>query len=257
MGFLSLINNFLNSSGYEIKKIPEIDPLRKSLSESYSLLLEQGFRPKTAIDVGVAEGTPEIYSAFPEAYYLLVEPLSEFEPHLKSILENLKGSYIIAAAGSKAQQIKFNVHHGHLQGSSMYKETMGSQADGEERLVEMVRLDEIIQKRKLQGPYFLKIDVQGAELDVLGGCGSILDSTEVIVLEVSMFQFMKDAPEFHDVVLYMKKIGYVAYDIILGWNRPLDNALGQVDIVFVQENGRLRKDHSYSTIEYLSEKLIK
>jgi hypothetical protein len=56
---------------------------------------------------------------------------------------------------------------------------------------------------------------------------------------------MKGAPIFDEVVAYMKTIGFVAYDIIHGWYRPLDNALGQVDILFVKENSFLRSDHRY------------
>lgn len=91
------------------------------------------------------------------------------------------------------------------------------------------------------------MDVQGAELDVLDGALRALENTEVVTLEVSLFEFMKGAPQFTDVVLYMKKHGFVAFDIIHGWNRPLDNALGQIDVVFVKEKGIFRKDHSYAT----------
>lgn len=33
--------------------------------------------PKTVIDIGVAQGTPELYSAFPNVRFLLVEPMEE------------------------------------------------------------------------------------------------------------------------------------------------------------------------------------
>lgn len=95
--------------------------------------------------------------------------------------------------------------------------------------------------------------MQGAELDVLNGCQQALSETEVVVLEVSMFQFMEGAPEFHDVIFYMKERGFVAYDIILEWNRPLDNALGQIDVVFVKEKSQFRRDHSFSTPQQLGE----
>ena len=114
-------------------------------------------------------------------------------------------------------------------------------------------LADILKEKSLYGPYLIKIDTQGSELDVLDGFGESLLETEVVVLEVSMYGFMKGAPQFYDVVQYMKQRNFVAYDIILGWNRPLDDALGQVDIVFVKENGIFRESHSYSTIEQLKE----
>jgi hypothetical protein len=130
---------------------------------------------------------------------------------------------------------------------------MGPEADGYEIAVPMIRLDDILEDRNLCGPYLIKIDVQGAELDVLDGAQRSLPKAEVIVLEVSMFEFLEGAPQFYDVVSYMKRHGFVAYDIVLGWNRPLAGALGQVDIAFVKEDGVFRRDHAYSSVPQMKE----
>ena len=103
-----------------------------------------------------------------------------------------------------------------------------------------------------KGPYLIKVDVQGAELDVLGGALETLNETELVILEVSMFQLMKDAPQFYDVVVYMKNLGFVVYDIFGESFRPLDGALGQIDMAFVKENGRFRSNHQYATAQQWS-----
>lgn len=229
----------------------DLGRIRTTMEESYSLLRSLGFQPKTVVDVGVAKGTPELYSTFPDSYFLLVEPLKEFESDLKSILKRYNGSYVLAAAGSSPGQVTFNVHKNHLDGSSLYKESMGIEADGHEVTVDMIRIDDILLDKQLGGPYLIKVDTQGAELDALEGAQQVLLETEVVVLEVSMFEFMKGAPQLSEVVFYMKKRNFVAFDIILGWNRPLDNALGQIEVVFVKDKGLFRQDHSYSTIEQL------
>jgi len=241
------------------RKIPEeatvqgldMTRTRRSLGESYALLRDLGFDPRTVIDVGVAGGTPPLYTTFPNAYFLLVEPLSIFEPQLRTILEGYRGSYVLAAAGAHTGRVFFNVHSRYLEGSSLFKEAMGPEADGEEIEVPLVRLDDVVKERALSGPFLIKVDVQGAELEVLEGAPATLNDADAVVLEVSLFQFMKGAPEFHDVVAFMKARGLVAFDIILGWNRPLDNALGQVDIVFVKDDGYFRKDHSFATIQQM------
>jgi len=240
------IRKLINRLGYDIRHIEQV---RTSIGESYFQIRRLGFQPKTVVDVGVASGTFELYDAFPESYFLLIEPLKEFEPDLISILQRYKGSYIQAAAGSCPGQVSFNVHDHQLEGSSLYNESMGSEADGHKVTVPMVLIDEVLIEKQLVGPYLIKVDVQGAELDVLEGAQHALLKTEVVVLEVSLFEFMKGSPQFYDVVSYMKNCGFVAYDIILGWNRPLDNALGQIDIAFVKDAGMFRQDHSYSTIE--------
>ena len=48
--------------------------------------------------------------------------------------------------------------------------------------------------------YLIKVDVQGAELDVLRGAIETLNETELVILEVSMFEFMVNLPQFYDVV---------------------------------------------------------
>ena len=240
----------LSLLGFEIRK-KSSRQVRKNIGQSYSLIKNLGFNPQTIIDVGVAGGTPALYNCFTHAYLLLIEPLKEFEEDLKAILRERKGSYVAAAAGSSSGVVDFYKHVNHLSGSSLYQETMGDIADGQKISVPVIRIDDIIKEKSLSGPFLVKIDTQGSELDVLDGFQSHLAQTEVVVLEVSMFEFMKGAPQFYDVVDYMKQRNFVAYDIILGWNRPLDGALGQIDIMFVRENGFFRENHSYSTAEQL------
>lgn len=250
-----VLRRIINSFGYDIHRLgAEGVRIRTTIGQSYALIRGLGFQPGTIIDVGVASGTPELYAAFPDSYLLLIEPLKEFESDLIAILRQHRGSYVLAAAGPKTGEATFNVHRNQLTGSSLHKETMGAEADGYEVKVQLLRIDDVIKEKRLAGPYLIKVDVQGAELSALDGAQQALQEAEVVVLEVSLFEFMVGAPQFYDVVFYMKERGFVAYDIIHGWNRPLDHALGQVDIVFVKERGMFRRDHSYSTIEQMKAK---
>jgi FkbM family methyltransferase len=206
-----------------------------------------GFRPQTVIDVGVAYGTLELYMGFPEARHLLVEPLKEFQGILEEISRKYTAEYVLAAAGDKTGTITINVH-ADPSSSSIYKETDGSHIDGIPRKVPVVTIDDLCKERNLEGPYVIKADVQGAELRALDGAKKVLEHTELIILEVSLFQFYVNGPQFYDVVSYMKAHGFVVYDIFNGYNRPLDGALAQVDIVFVKEYGQFRKEHFYRRV---------
>ena len=99
----------------------------------------------------------------------------------------------------------------------------------------------------MAGPYLIKVDVQGAELSVMDGAEGILQETEVIILEVSLFKTMSTNPEIHDVLGYMRKRGFVTYDIFGFRYRPLDGALSQIDMVFVKENGLFRQSHAFAS----------
>ncbi len=224
--------------------------VRKSAQRSMVNFLrhakKNGLAPHTVIDIGVAYGTKPLYEAFPQSRHFLIEPIAEWEEGLQQICQKYQGEYLIAAAGASAGTVEINVHN-KLSSSSILFETDGRNADGKSRVVEVVRVDEQIRLRKLQGPYLLKIDVQGFELDVLSGCTAILDECEMIILEASLFRFYKDGPEFHDVIVRLNELGYVLYDMFDWHDRPLDNALAQVDLAFVREGGKFRQMHNYAT----------
>ncbi len=115
----------------------------------------------------------------------------------------------------------------------------------------MVRVDDIASERGLAGPFVVKVDVEGGELDVLSGALEVLRTTELVLLEVSLFELIPGAPQFHDVVSWMHDHGFVAADFFDAHNRPLDGALARMDVAFVQADGRFRQSHSYGTSEQL------
>ena len=125
MNLKNVINRLINKFGYDIKSLAHDSGIRKTIAESYSLLRQLDFQPKTIIDVGVASGTPELYRTFADSYFLLIEPLKEFETDIIAILERYSGSYVLAVEGSKTGQVTFNVYSNHLSGSSIYKESKG------------------------------------------------------------------------------------------------------------------------------------
>ncbi|AHJ14411.1 FkbM family methyltransferase [Sulfurospirillum multivorans] len=206
------------------------------------------FYPEVVVDVGVAFGTGEIYEVFPESTIVLVEPLEECSHYLDAIANRYEDVHIYkVAAAKKSQKLSFFVHPD-LVGSSLYQESEGDVTDGECREVDAERLDvlcaeHVTGSRKV----FLKIDVQGAELDVLAGYEKLLKNTEVIVLEVSLHPFFKHGPQLHEVIAYMHTKGYVVHGIFGFLHRPLDGALAQVDVAFVKQNGQFRQFSQFAT----------
>jgi FkbM family methyltransferase len=206
--------------------------------------------PGSVIDVGAAYGefTEECSAVFPDARYLLIEPLVEYQAPLSDLARRLPSAhYLCAAASSQTGEIAINVHPD-LVGSSFLREVeTGTDVNGHPRNVRTVTLDCAVNEAGARGPFLLKVDVQGAELEVLKGAEAVLKETEYLLLEVSFFKFFESGPQFDDVVEYMKRLGFVVYDMMGFQYRPLDNALAQADLAFVKESGRFRQDHFYAT----------
>ena len=221
---------------------------RRTLPEVLGHVRAQGFAPATVVDVGVATGTPELYDAFPAARLLLVEPLAEYAPALEGLRAQRGAQVAQVAAGAETGTLELTVHRV-LACSSVIGERAGDEADVTRREVPVVRVDALVAEHALPGPYVLKVDVEGFELDVLAGAEAILPETELVLLEVSLFKLNGANPQLGDVVCAMRDRGYVVYDIYNGHLRPLDGALAQVDLAFVRDHGRFRRTHDYATPE--------
>lgn len=85
----------------------------------------------------------------------------------------------------------------------------------------------------------------------LGEHLDVLRATELVLIEVSLFEFVPGAPQFHDVVSWMHDHGFVVADLFDAHNRLLDGALARMDVAFVQEDGRFRQSHSFGTRDRL------
>lgn len=83
--------------------------------------------------------------------------------------------------------------------------------------VQTTRLDDVIEIADCD---FLKIDVQGGELDVLKGAQRLLDNVIVIHCEVEFAPVYQDQPLFAEVDTFLRSLGFELIDLInAGYNR--------------------------------------
>jgi FkbM family methyltransferase len=184
---------------------------------------------------------------FPDASYLLVEPLEEYRPFLEAaIRERPKMSLAMVAAGHTNGIAIINVHRDWL-GSSMLSESEGPAVDGFPRTVPVHSLDHLQSRYSVPRPVLLKLDVQGGELEVLHGAQCLLTAVDYVWIEVSLLPFFIGGPELHDIVAYMRSHGFVAYDFGNLNYRLLDGALAQADLAFVRADGAFRRRHVYAS----------
>lgn len=225
---------------------------RASLAGALEQIRRLGFSPTTVLDVGAGAGTPPLYAAFPSARHVLFEPIAEQETALQTLQKQYPGmEYVRAAAGARSGRALINVHTDHLHGSSLLKEQL-SDFDGVEREIDIVTIDETCARLNCAGPFLIKLDTQGAELEALRGATQTLAAAEYVLMEVSFFEFYKGSPLAADVIAFMQERGFAIYDMLGKNYRPLDGALAQADLAFVKRDGQFRKSNLYATADQWS-----
>jgi hypothetical protein len=79
----------------------------------------------------------------------------------------------------------------------------------------------------------LKLDVQGAEIDVLKGATDTLQKTHMVLAECSIIEYNHNAPLVSDVIEFMRSRGFRVLDVCdLNY---CDGFLLQIDLLFVKD----------------------
>ena len=97
------------------------------------------------------------------------------------------------------------------------------------------RLDTLVAKKKLNHAQLIKMDVQGAELDVLAGAEDALKHCDVLIVEMSLLNYNKGAPLFSDVVAAVSQLGLKCVDIC-EIHRLGPGLIFQIDLLFVRDS---------------------
>ena len=179
-------------------------------------LRKLGVSPRTVVDIGVGEGTPALYEAFPEAYQVLVEPLEENEHHLRRILQEYEGAYFLTAVGAREEELVINVEPNKRSKSSIHARTdLTSTGDPvEKRKIPVTTLDALAEKNDFRPPFGLKIDTEGFEYQVVEGAPNFLRETQFVIAEVNVAEVYEGSYSFADFVGIMDEHGFSLCDIL-------------------------------------------
>ena len=69
-------------------------------------------------------------------------------------------------------------------------------------------LDDVIKARNFPLPDLIKMDVQGAELDIVQGAETALKHCKDLILELQTVEYNKSAPLASEVIKYIESIGF-------------------------------------------------
>lgn len=245
-----LIKRIFKKAGYDIvpanKPAPVVvkvnpDSMVASLRRNNKLIVP----PATVIDLGAAQGnwSKEVMPIWPNASYLLFEPLVERQPDLEQLKKQHPNvQFVIAAAGAAETTISFNVTDD-LDGSGFYS----SPAEGryQNREVKVVTIDQEVKSHHLQGPFALKFDTHGFEVPILKGATEVLKQTQLIVMECYGFVLSPESKLFPEMCLHLDQLGFRLADIIKIERRPGDAMFWQCDAVFLRKENDVFKNNNY------------
>lgn len=166
----------------------------------------QGFNPRVAYDVGACFGewSAMVRNLWPECQVYAFEAQRDKVPFL---VEHATDHHIDVLSDA-ARELKFYVNETFPGGNSYYKEkTQNFTEDGYE--VRTTRtLDEVIKERKFPAPDFLKLDVQGAELDILRGGSECLKSVQNMIVEIQHEEYNEGAPRAPETIPAIEAMGF-------------------------------------------------
>ncbi len=200
-------------------------------ASSIAGLFNKGLQFSSVIDIGCADGNFFLdhfdSGLFPNASPLNIDANALYENSLREIKEALGGNYLIAAISDTPGEIEFtNSVHPYWASTRPPSDPYWARLNGLHAgtsKVQAVTLDGVVQALQLEGPFLLKMDIQGGEVKALQGARETLRQTDVVIVEADIadFQSINTALTLADFSLYDLTNFVWLEDGTLGWFYPV------------------------------------
>ena len=220
----------------------------------------------TLMDVGAADGLSNTWKQISKnIHYVAFEP-DERSDIDKNINNFGKIEIFRKALWNSNDPIQFNLTKKE-QNSSCYKPNyIFLQNFPNVQRFEIVEILDVIPTKitdlNLNNIDFIKLDIQGGELNVLKGTGNILFNTIGLEIEVEFLELYKNQPIFGDLINYLKEYNFEFFDFttLTKWERDnLHSESGQcifADALFLKTPENLIKNTSTNNNIYITKYII-
>jgi FkbM family methyltransferase len=202
-------------------------------------LKEIGFDPKMIIDVGAYRGNWSVGAAkiFSNANVLMIEAQSSKARVLADactkIGDRARSHVGLLSLHAGVEKTFYDMETG----SSYYEEL--SDAPRRRLVIVTETLDDVAAKYGVVKADLLKVDAQGAELDILRGGHNILRQAEVVLLEISLGNYNRAAPNAAEVISFMHESGFLLRDLADVKRLNRGEAAMQADAFFIRRHSSL------------------
>jgi FkbM family methyltransferase len=213
-------------------------PQFPSIEESLETLHRLGLNPHFCVDIGAYQGewAKMFKSKFPTSKVFMVEAQETKRSYLEEVVQHYPDqvSMEIALLGATDDQI---VEFTEMEsGSSVFAEASPYERNIVKRKTS--RLDTLLTEGKYPSVDFLKIDVQGYELQVLNGASTALAQATAVLMEASLVPTNNGCPLIAEVIAYMDQAGFRLFDFCSQIRRK-DGVLWQTDLLFLRVNSKV------------------
>jgi FkbM family methyltransferase len=196
-------------------------------------LKRRGYAPGSAIDIGAYRGdwTVMFKTIFPATRILMIDALDKMAGQLQNVAARYSGAVAFepgllgAEHGKEVRFVEMETGSSVFEESSPYGRKYTAHAQ--------TTLDNLLARHPdFQCPNFIKLDVQGYELEVLRGARQAMQQADFILLEASLLPVNKGCPGLAEVVRFMDEAGFRVLDFC-SQSRRLDGVLWQTDLLFI------------------------
>jgi FkbM family methyltransferase len=188
--------------------------------------------PKRCLDIGahVGEFSADLKTIAPQCEIIAIEANPNCEPYLNK--KGLRYEMIGLGVGQGTFNLFIEAENPIGTGASFYRENT-QWYEGEKAKIVEVAVDSLDNRSYFKDEIIdlVKIDVQGAELDILNGGRETIMRSNYVIMEVSLLQYNIGAPLMDAIVAKMKEYSFHIEDI-LEYQRLQDGTVFQLDVLF-------------------------
>lgn len=187
-----------------------------------SMKEEKGIEPKVIYDIGSATcmWTREVQPIWPDAEIVMFDAME----HVEFLMKETGNKYHIGVLSDESnKEVDFYENVWQPGGNSYYREIGHSESSRLFTDAHKIRkitktLDDVVHYNGFPQPDLIKIDVQGAELDVLKGAVKTLQNCKHILIEAQHNTYNEGAPHRDKVFEFLRELGF-----------ELEHVLGEYD----------------------------
>ncbi len=195
-----------------------------------------GMAISTCIDVGanIGQFSALIAHLHPRARILAFEPMPTACRRYRLAFPTSRGRLFEMGVGRASGLKEFHITN-RADSSSLLRPGVGQEKafgvyETATLSVPVQRLSDVLNIDDISRPCLMKIDVQGAELDVLAGAEDLLDSIDYICVELSYVELYEGQPLATKVLKYLFGVGYQLRGI---YNQASTRAFGPTQADFL------------------------